>query len=179
MKPTKKDLIQFLMPPLKPMLVAVIWIGLGIACRELQGMILVGILLAALSVLPTVKQIAAIYGKVGALEKEGLLEDALEDFFVADSHINDYVRLGDTYIFGRELGSIVRYDEIRKTWQRARSRNFTESSRFLRAELKNGRVCDLTKLPTMGKGDEQLEKILNKIGSVNPKARLETEVKKK
>lgn len=179
MKPTKKDLINYLMPPLKPMLAGVIWIGIGIMCRELQGMILVGILLAVLSVLPTVKQIAAIYSKIGALEKEGTLEDALEDFFTADSYINDYVRLGDTYIFGRQLGTIVRHDEIRKTWQYARSRNFNESSRFLRAELKGGSVCNLTKLPTMGKGNEELERILKKIGAINPKAKLETEVKKK
>ena len=178
---TKRDLKRYLQPKFGPLSIGIVWLAAGIAGMvALDGEIIalaIGVLFAALAAGPLLLKLIRLNKQIKELEEAGKLSYVLEDFFIADSYVNDYIRMGDTYIFGRMTGTMVRYDEIKKAFQYVHKRNFSESSRGIKVRIKGHRTLELTKLPTRGKGNADLEKIMAKIASVNPKAKLITEVK--
>ena len=96
----------------------------------------------------------------------------LYEFENAGRAFGDSVILGDTFIIGKGMGVIVQYSDIRRVYQYVHSTNGIEDTRLLRAELVSGREADLFMLPHSGKGDEELNNVINYMCSINPRIKV-------
>lgn len=106
------------------------------------------------------------------LEESGEIQRVLADFETALPLVNDYVRLGQFYIFGKGKSLIVRYGEIRQVYQHITRRSFVESERYLKYVDNNGKVKDLCNLQLRGKSDEDVMRIMAVIKAKNPNVKL-------
>ena len=105
-------------------------------------------------------------------EESGEMNWILNDFFQSYPLVDDNIRLGQVYIFGKKKGYPIRYSEIKKVYQYVRKRNFIESSRELRADLHSGQTIPLCDLKLRGKSDEDVARIMGFIRHKNPHVHL-------
>ena len=80
------------------------------------------------------------------LRDSNIYSDAVIDFASAKSFIDDRIRLGSKYVFGKNCCAVLRYTDITKLYQHVRKRKFSEWSRELRADDVYGKTWCLCKL---------------------------------
>lgn len=110
------------------------------------------------------------------LKENDLYNGAVYDFYGAHSILGDNIRLGDEYVFGKNLCTILRYTDICRLYQYVYELNFVEWHRELHAvdiQGKVWRLCEL-KLHSMFRtrkneiADQALTKVLSLMLSKNP-----------
>lgn len=107
------------------------------------GALIFGALLYISLVKPRVE--AARREKAWAQSGEG--EKLIEEFNRAKVLLPDIVRLGETYIFARNTGSIVKYEEVKSARVVTIKTNGAVLETDLVATLRNGRSVVLCKVP--------------------------------
>lgn len=96
----------------------------------------------------------------------------LFDFANAGRAFNGRMVLGDRFIIGRNTGTVVPYSEVTRVYQYIHSTNGIEDSRILKATTFEGRTIDLCSLPGRGKGDDELNQVIDYMISRNGKIRV-------
>lgn len=109
---------------------------------------------------------------INEMTASGEIHAVLQDFSTATSLVNDKIRLGETYVFGKKKDNIVRYTDIRKLYQSIKKRNFVESSRTLDYVGADGNIHTLCDLYLKGKSDEDAAKIMLIVKTKNPNVQL-------
>jgi len=99
--------------------------------------------------------------------------DALvKDFNASRPVINDHLRLGEEWLFGKRTATIVRYEQIKKIYMYVHRTNGVEDRRALKIETAAGKTLELCNLPTKGVFKKQnhpdVETILKVILIKNP-----------
>ncbi len=75
---------------------------------------LMGILLIGLSIF----ELFSEYRKmIKILKSNGIYDEAVDDFSTAQPFMDDRIRLGDKYIFGKHYCTILRYTDISRVYQ--------------------------------------------------------------
>lgn len=152
------------------------FIGIIIALFGLVSVISLGQIVA--SIIIVVFGAILIYSSLGSrktmekcmeeLTASGELHAVLQDFSAATSLVNDKIRLGNTYVFGKKKDVVVRYTDIRKLYQSIKKKNFVENSRTLDYVGADGKTHTLCDLLLKGKSDEDMAKIMMVVKSKNP-----------
>ena len=106
------------------------------------------------------------------IESSGELYLLLADFSHSYSMVDDNVRIGEKYIFGKKAGRPASYNDISKVYQSVHKTNFVEDRRHLEAVLTNGKICTLCNLKTGGESDEDVSKIMGYIRYKNTSVHL-------
>lgn len=109
---------------------------------------------------------------VRELEAKGELERVLADFEGGKSFVKDKIRVGNSYLFGKRKGQIVRYEDIRQIYQSIRKRNGAETSRTLQYVNAQGKTLTLCDLQLREKSNEDMMKIMMIIKAKNPAVKL-------
>ena len=73
-----------------------------------------------------------------------------KDFSAAHSLLNDKIRLGDDWLYGRKTGTLVRYEQIKKIYIYIHRTNGAEDRRALKIETADGKARELCLIPTTG-----------------------------
>ena len=181
MEATEKDLKRYLSPKwtaylgtiLIGLLLLLMLLGPGLRGEDLPvgGLVLLAIIGLLFSVKPlfTLSQI----GRIIQREKDvNRLDRMLNDYQNSLPLCGDKVKTGQEYIFGKNVGSIVRYDEITKVYQYIHKTNFAEDKRQLKADIRGGGTKVVCNLKLKGKDDEELKKLLAVILSKNPEVKV-------
>lgn len=105
------------------------------------------------------------------------LTDALEadmvwDYAAAVSMFDGELRMGNRYLFGRNHGRVVAYDQIRQVYQHVQKTYVFETSRCLMYKKAAGKALALCKLPLRDRAREDVMKVMVFIHSKNPGVRL-------
>ena len=108
------------------------------------------------------------------LRDSSIYGDAVIDFASAKSFVDDRIRLGSKYVFGRNCYAVLRYTDIIKVYQHVRKKNFSEWNRELRADDISGKSWCICKLKphsklTPGKNDMQDNKLYEALSVMRTK----------
>lgn len=128
------------------------------------GMILVSVVLFAVAAFTIWFQVSGWMKSKARLDERtsGPESDAIaRDFAQAEAVLDDRLRLGRKYVFGKGSGFILRYDEINQVFQMVSRTNLIETNRELRARV-TGEIeaVTLARLKRAGKSDEELKRVL-------------------
>ena len=83
---------------------------------------------------------------INFLKDNNIYTEAVIDFSSALPFLNDHIRLGSKYVFGRNFCAVLRYTDIHRIYQYVRSLNLTERNRELHAVDNSGKIWSLCKL---------------------------------
>ena len=83
---------------------------------------------------------------INFLKNNNIYAEAVFDFSSAIPFLNDRIRLGNRYIFGRNFCVVLRYSDIHRIYQYVRRVHLTERNRELHAVDNSGKVWSLCKL---------------------------------
>ena len=101
------------------------------------------------------------------LHSRNQIDALLYDFENAGRAFGDSVILGDVFVIGKGTGAVIKYIDIRRVYEYIHTTNSIEDKRTFRAELSTGRTMDLFMLPRNGRGDEELNNVINYMRSRN------------
>lgn len=96
------------------------------------------------------------------------------DFNRAYPFVKGRVRMGETYVFSKGSGQLVKYSDMVQVYQYISRTNFIESKRMLRYMDANGRHHELCQLRLRGKSDDELKDMLRVIMRKNPNVKIGT-----
>ena len=134
------------------------------------GMSSVGFLIHFISILRRDKILSQYETQYGV--------DALnKDFNSARSELADQIRLGDNWLYGRNTGMVIRYEQISRIYTRIeRTDTGIEQERSLRIETLDGQKRKLCTVPTKGilkkQNHPDLEAIIKELLIKNPSIRI-------
>jgi len=97
-------------------------------------------------------------GLVRKFEKEGSLTNVLYDFRNGDRFLNGRLIRGENYIMSMGSGKILRAAEVERLLD-YRKNGFAGDTRQLRAEMSDGKTCDLTYISMKGKDEEDIRRL--------------------
>ena len=111
------------------------------------------------------------------LRERDIYDEAVYDFYSSLPFMNDHIRLGNEFVFGRNYCVILRYSDIRRVYQYTFKLNFVETNRELHAVDLHGKVWRLCELEvhrmfSARKNellDEQAAKVLSLMLRKNPR----------
>ena len=95
------------------------------------------------------------------LKDSGIYYEAVTDFSSAQSFLNDNIRLGGKYIFGKNSCTVIRYADICRLYQEVVSANDTERSRHLMALDTSGKKWILCALDVQDENQPGLSDVLS------------------
>lgn len=172
----KKALRKYLWTP-APFGLAVLLLVIGLvfgllAPAEAVFLALPFVVLAAVVVIPGVMNRSRMSRQLKALEQSGALRSVLRDFAQSESFFKNELRVGDTYLFGKKYGLMVRYDQIEKIYQKVQKRNHVEIGRFLMVKVAGSGTRTLCKVARPWTAGEELEKFFGLIQQKNPNVHL-------
>ncbi len=109
---------------------------------------------------------------------EQLAEDAMayriqEDFEKAESMNKDRVRFGEKWIFPKHKSKIVAYEDLKQVFVFVHIVNWVEKSRSLEYIDEKGKEQTLCALELKQKSSAEVQRMLRKIKSHNPKVKFE------
>lgn len=82
------------------------------------------------------------------LKSNSMYDEAIADFSTAQPFLDDHIRLGSKYAFGKHYCAVLKYTDIVKIYQRVRKDILVELDRELCVVDKSGNVWSLCKLDT-------------------------------
>jgi hypothetical protein len=98
-------------------------------------------------------------GLVRKFEKEGSLTNVLYDFRNGDRFLNGRLIRGENYIMSMGSGKILRAAEVERLLDYRKKNGFAGDTRQLRAEMSDGKTCDLTYISMKGKDEEDIRRL--------------------
>ena len=107
--------------------------------------------------------------KLKKIEAEGNLPLLLNDFKTGGKAFDGRMILGQQYIIGKGLGTILAYYEIKNIHQKINYTNGIENQRTLMAVTTYGRTLNLCTLKLRGKSDDEANHVISYILSINPR----------
>jgi len=90
------------------------------------------------------------------------------DFARAYPFVKGKVRVGQTYIFAKASGKLVKFTDMIQVYQYIHRSNGIEDKRLVKYVDANGKHRDLCQLRLKGKSDSELKDILHMIQQKNP-----------
>ncbi len=106
------------------------------------------------------------------IELTGQLPNLVQDFNDARSFFDNNLRMGDSYIFGKNSGKAYLYKDIERVWQHIHKTNGSEDGRALYIKTKDSKDSILCNLPTNGSGDFELNTVVRLIMLHNPEVKI-------
>ena len=95
--------------------------------------------------------------------------DFLKDFWEGSPTTDGQIRTGETYLFPKGGGAILKYSDIAKVYQRVQRTNGMKTSRSIQAELTDGRTISLGSIALSNRaGNEQFEGVVYRLLKKNP-----------
>ena len=98
---------------------------------------------------------------INFLKDNGIYDDAVCDFSSAQPFLNDRIRLGSKYIFGKRCCTVLRYTDICKLFLYTVEANDIERSKQLRAVDSSGKVWRLCALDVHIEKEPELADVLD------------------
>ena len=98
-------------------------------------------------------------GLVRKLERDGSLTNVLYDFRNGDRFLNGRLIRGENYIMSMGSGKILRAAEVERLLDYRKKNGFAGDTRQLRAEMSDGKTCDLTYINMKGKDEEDIRRL--------------------
>lgn len=109
----------------------------------------------------------SITNKINEIEQRGELPFLLDDFETAGNAFNGSLKMGQTYLFGKETGGIFTYYDIVKISRHTRSKNGRVYRKMLKVKTADGKTHDLCSIPTYVRDDMELNSVIVYIKSKN------------
>ncbi len=94
----------------------------------------------------------------------------ISDFQNGTRYFKDSLILGEKFIIGKGSTAVFRYTDIRRAYQTIESNGFFEEKRDITVILGSGKICHVGKIPTRGRGNEDVHRIFEIIEEKNPNA---------
>ncbi|MBQ6982465.1 MAG: hypothetical protein IJQ15_08580 [Synergistaceae bacterium] len=98
---------------------------------------------------------------INFLKDNGIYNDAVYDFSSAQPFLNDRIRLGSKYVFGKRCCSVLRYTDICRLFLYTVEANDIERSKQLRAVDNSGKVWRLCALDLHIENEPGLAEVLD------------------
>lgn len=173
----KKALRKYLWTPAPFVLVALLLVlglvfGLLVPVEMVVFMALPFEVVAAVAAIPAVMNWSRMSRQLEELEQSGALRSVLRDFAQSESFFKNELRSGDTYLFGKKYGLMVRYNQIEKIYQKVQKRNHVEIGLFLVVKVAGSGARTLCSVSRPWTGGEELKKLFGLIQQKNPNAHL-------
>lgn len=110
--------------------------------------------------------------QITRLQASGELSAVLEDFSASKQMVQDKIRIGNKYLFGKGQGQVVRYRDIQQLYQYVFKQNGAEGSRQLRYIGTDGKMHTLCELLPGDKSKDDVVQIMTIVKSKNPAVQL-------
>lgn len=133
---------------------------------------IIGVLLGVLFIYLGIRDNKKFDKKLKEIEENGGMPILLNDFKTGGRAFKNSLIVGQTFLIGKKSGTIVTYNEIVQIYQYVHSTNFVEDSRTLKVKTIQNSVLDLCSIPLRGKGNDELEQVINYILSKNPNVKV-------
>lgn len=171
----EKELEKYLSPSEFPIIIgAVLFVfgSVGAIVAGVGGATVVLGIIALLIMSKTVITKMDVGDLLKSLRKQGILSTVIMDFKHASPCMDNAIKLGSTYLFGENTGTLVKYEEISKIYQWIHKTNFVEDKRELRIVLQSGNTRCLCNLPLKGEADHEVAKICVAVKMKNPSVQI-------
>lgn len=172
----KEELKKYLYPSKLPLVgggafVIIGLVGMGVAASPVGVFILCCIVAFIISA-PTLITIHNLSSAIETFETDEKLSDVLEEFENSQDVFHNALRVGAEYMFGKEMGTIIKYKDISNIYQYVHKTNLVEDKREIRVVKVNGEEIKLCKLSLKGKSDNELKALMIYILEKNPKIQI-------
>ena len=172
----KEELKKYLCPSKLPRVgggafVIIGLIGMGIVEKPI-GTFIICCIFAIIVSAPTLITIYNLSSAIEILEKNETLSEVFGEFKNSQSILNDALRLGPEYMFGKGMGTIIKYKDISNIYQYVHKTNLVEDKREIRVEKVSGEEIKLCKIYLNGKSDDELIILMNYILEKNPNVQI-------
>lgn len=178
---TLKKLKKFIRPPHKEYVLAALMTLIGAFCilgatevgdsnkETIAYLIGIGIivLLGGGSILEGVLKARRWKKRLKQIEKNGAIHELLSDFENGGKAFNNSLILGRSFLIGKKTGAVFTYSEIVKIYQLIHFTNGIEDKRMLKIDTAEKKGIDLCRVPLGDKADEEIQRIIGYITSVN------------
>lgn len=168
----KESLFKYVSPSKEGLILGVFGVLVGIMglfTKNPLGIFLFGVGCAAVFSGSTLFEMYKISKQMKNFELNGELEDVLKEFEEGVQVLNDSIRLGNKYAFGKKTGTIIKYEDISRMYQYVYKTNLIESSRTIKIENISKVQRELCRLPLKGTADNEVKEIMMFILAKNPK----------
>ncbi len=106
--------------------------------------------------------------RLAEIDANGGTQILLNDFRTGGKAFKNLLILGQTFLIGKNTGTVITYSDIIQIYQYVHKTNYVEDSRILKAVIVPDRkVVDLCRIPLGGKGDDELRQVIGFILSKN------------
>ncbi|MBO5129482.1 MAG: hypothetical protein J6B95_03945 [Oscillospiraceae bacterium] len=112
------------------------------------------------------------YAAAGKKLTAALEADMVRDYTAAISMFDGELWVGNRYLFGRNHGRVVAYEDIRQVYQDVQKTYIFETSRCLKYKNAAGKAFTLCKLPLRDRARDDVMKVMVFIHGKNPAAKL-------
>lgn len=172
----KEELKEYLYPSKLPLIgggafVIIGFVGMGLAASPVGVFILCCIFAVIISV-PTLITIHNLSSTIETFVTDEKLPEVLEEFENSQSVLNNALSVGTEYMFGKGMGTIIKYKDISNIYQYVHKTNLVEDKREIRVVKVNGEEIKLCKLSLKGKSDNELKALMIFILEKNPKIKI-------
>ncbi len=172
----KQELKKFLSCPSNTVIGIVLCLigvamAIGFGIGAVAFMVVLSVIVAVIGLFMTISSIKdakKLNQWLDEMEATGKLPYILQEFSTAPAFFKNALRLGSTYIFSKNRGEILRYENIERVYQHVSKTNGAEDARSLCMRTKDGKVYTLCYLPIKGKGDQELMLALQVMLMRNP-----------
>ncbi|MBQ9155307.1 MAG: hypothetical protein IJ137_00840 [Eubacterium sp.] len=146
-------------------------LGIAVAASSGPGALIIVLLFVGLAALASLHPYGMHKEMNKVIQREKNLNHMQEmekDFEYAVAFCKDKVKAGQIYLFGKNTGTILKYEEIERVYLYVHKTNFVEDKREMKAVTRDKQTVTLCNLRTGKKDEDELKVFLSLILAQNP-----------
>ncbi len=166
MKKSVSSLVKYLFPPMDNLFKGLFFVVAGIILAMVESNLWLLVLLTAIALfdfIPDIYKISDCLSQIKELKKTGEIDGVLADFESAEKHLDDEIRIGSKYVFGKKSGRVVKYEEITKVHNFIRNRYGYKRKRFVEIFTLEGIKVKLSKVSDNKESAAEADLVVDRI----------------